>query len=106
VAQSSDEYENHVLPLKGRCLPKKRWEPHQNRPTNRHKRYSLTHPLHVTAVAALYVVTKQCNTGTGCIIYVMSHTGCHRKLLQSTGYKKCIICQKIISTWVKAICLV
>jgi len=32
VAPSSDEYENHVLSLKGRSLPKKRWKPHQNRP--------------------------------------------------------------------------
>ena len=35
VAPSSDEYENHVLSLKGRSLPKKRWKPHQNRPINR-----------------------------------------------------------------------
>ena len=34
VAPSSDEYENYVLPLKRRSLPKKRCKPHQNRPTN------------------------------------------------------------------------
>ena len=36
VAPSSDENENHILPLKARFLLKKRWKPHQNRAINHH----------------------------------------------------------------------